>query len=486
MQESSLIKICRKLSKKEWKLFGDFMRSPYFNTYKPAIRLFEILQNEYPSFDKPKKLKKEVIYQKLYSDGSSYNKSKLHSAMFQLKKQVDVFIIQEALKEQEQIQNQLRLFWLQNKDDHQAFELEIQEQIRKIEKKQILSADDHKSLYSLLHQWQNHPQTQRQKIKKDRLFRHFTHATVTKWLSLIAEFRNRSNILPETPLIDDTIVLNYILRQNYFYSHSIRSYVLIIRMYRGELNYHEVKSQIIAHWSSMDKKVQYELWIHLLNQAGFLNRQGEIGYLAESWELYEVGIKNDLITDNKRISDLIYVNMIAAAAVVNKIETAKQLSQDYKSFLKPQFRKYTVALAQAYIYFYKGKWSKDALAFEECVKKLDSYKKNRVPIVSFTLRAHCIRLRAMYDLQYTYNQLEEDILTQARSSFDRFLSRNKNEKLVPYRNFYNLIGRLSDLAMKNNKFSYYPQKKIRIKADIKNMDNLLFRGWLMEKAEALK
>ena len=200
-----------------------------------------------------------------------------------------------------------------------------------------------------------------------------------------------------------------------------------------------------------------------------------------------MGIANNLVTENDNISDVVYVNMIAAAAVVNQIGFAKDLVVLYKPYLKPKFAQFTKALAMAYIYFYEAKWAENPMYLEKCLEELSLYKQSRSPIERFTLRAHCIRLRAIYDLYYTYHgrRIDLDSFDKARDSFERYLDRNKASNMISYRNFLKVISRLAHIYFENEHFSDYHTKKTRLKMDIKQIEHLLFRDWFLEKVEAL-
>lgn len=65
MQKSNLIKILLKLNSSEFKSFGKFVNSPYFNTNKKLSEFYEELKKYYPAFD-DLNLTKENIFRKLY------------------------------------------------------------------------------------------------------------------------------------------------------------------------------------------------------------------------------------------------------------------------------------------------------------------------------------------------------------------------------------------------------------------------------------
>lgn len=85
MIKSKAIDILGSLSKEEFKQFGKFVRSPYFNENKKLAELYEILKKHHPDYSK-KSLTKENAYVKLFP-GRTYNDGtmrKLLSGMQQL------------------------------------------------------------------------------------------------------------------------------------------------------------------------------------------------------------------------------------------------------------------------------------------------------------------------------------------------------------------------------------------------------------------
>ncbi|MEO8209098.1 MAG: hypothetical protein ABI840_00945 [bacterium] len=65
MKKSNLIQIISNLDEQEFKKFGKFIDSPYFNTNKKLNEFYKILVNYYPEFD-ALELSKENIFRKLY------------------------------------------------------------------------------------------------------------------------------------------------------------------------------------------------------------------------------------------------------------------------------------------------------------------------------------------------------------------------------------------------------------------------------------
>lgn len=68
LKNTKLIKLIRTFNAAEFKKFGDFVNSPYFNKNKNVIKLNNELKKYYPGFDS-KDLTEEAIYRKVFGSG---------------------------------------------------------------------------------------------------------------------------------------------------------------------------------------------------------------------------------------------------------------------------------------------------------------------------------------------------------------------------------------------------------------------------------
>jgi len=65
MQKSQLAAILRSLTKEEFKEFGRFVHSPYFNNRDEVSRYYDALKEHYPLF-RSDKLNEENLFSKVY------------------------------------------------------------------------------------------------------------------------------------------------------------------------------------------------------------------------------------------------------------------------------------------------------------------------------------------------------------------------------------------------------------------------------------
>ena len=65
MQKTKLLELLQALDKDEFRRLYKFVKSPWFNSNKGVVQLYEYLRPHYPNFDSPK-LDKKQIFKKLF------------------------------------------------------------------------------------------------------------------------------------------------------------------------------------------------------------------------------------------------------------------------------------------------------------------------------------------------------------------------------------------------------------------------------------
>ncbi|MBS1493768.1 MAG: hypothetical protein JST55_09660 [Bacteroidetes bacterium] len=95
MLTTQTAEILRSLDKTELKRFGDFIKSPYFNTTKPLEKIFDIVQKTFPEFE-GESLSRERIYKKLYPS-ETYNEKRIKNLSAEFSNLLKKFLAHEYL-----------------------------------------------------------------------------------------------------------------------------------------------------------------------------------------------------------------------------------------------------------------------------------------------------------------------------------------------------------------------------------------------------
>ena len=101
LAENSLIRILRTLTREEWKDFGKFTASPFFNKGRNHTPLLEALTEFYPDF-RDESLTKEYLYSKLFP-GKAYKDSVIKSMLSRLDELAAEFLIQTAFSKNDHL-----------------------------------------------------------------------------------------------------------------------------------------------------------------------------------------------------------------------------------------------------------------------------------------------------------------------------------------------------------------------------------------------
>src|SRR5260370_5344844 len=97
MLKSKFIDILKTFSPKEFKQFRDFIHSPFHNSNKNVIKLYEIIRKYTPKFDSSS-IEKEKLFRKLYP-GKKYNDTVMRILLSDLLRLGEEFLIQRRSRQ---------------------------------------------------------------------------------------------------------------------------------------------------------------------------------------------------------------------------------------------------------------------------------------------------------------------------------------------------------------------------------------------------
>ena len=481
MINSHLIKTLKILREKDLKELDLFLKSPYHNTNSNASRLFNILKEEYPSFNNVKKLSKEKVFQKLFGRSVPFNKNKLHIIMHHLNKLVKDFLGHEALKNNELHKKIFYLEYVAQSDIHHQLIEEIKTFIQEIKEKPILNENHHLLLCKLLLKLQSQPNTNRYHANLEEPILHLYFHFLINWIRLYAEQLNKNKILKkETKLLGQDQILHVIENSKVIHSPSILSFLAISKLHLNKMDYFDVKDIIFSNWGQLEEELKKDLILHLINVAIQKNRNGTHSFMAELWELYLVGLDEKLLITNNRISDIMFVNITSTAAGLFKLDWAESFKKKYNKYLEPSKRVNALQLASAYIYFFKAKHENAPSYYIDCINELSVM--GRITMERFTLRAHCLRIRAAFE-QYLASNLSSEKFDSALESFSRFLYRQDNLNHEPYFRMIKVLKQLKSLNKVGLKKKDKKEDQKRINFEFEK--GLPFSNWFEEKIGAL-
>jgi hypothetical protein len=490
MYNSQLIKICKNLSKSEFKELGRFVQSPCFNQKQEVEALYDFIADHLgstplmPSASSRSGgtvFQKELVYEKLFPN-KLYNDGLMRSTMHNLLKIIKLYLIEKEL-EQEEVYSQILLARALRKrgfDDY--FEKEIEVAIEKNQEQPFRNAHFHLNQYKAILEKVEHIRMTRRKGEipyndlSDALLGFFK-AELLRLGSATLSYKAVSKRTYELPLLEETIMLfeekidDSILTltdANLQYTKNTEGVAtdIYFNAYQASktdnpLYFNDLKILLNSYWSKFPETERREMYLCAINFCIKKINNHETQYLNEYIDLTESGLENRALMENGILSKFTFKNAVTVALKLSKFEWVKNFIESYKQFLHPKERQTVYNYNKAVYYFRTGDYT-SAMPLLSHSNFADTHA---------DLDARCMLL------QIYYETLALDALSSLLDSFSTFLNRQKdiNYHKDSYLNLIKFVKKILRGDMKDKAF------KQQLVADIKETAYLAEREWLIEK-----
>jgi hypothetical protein len=470
MLKSKLVEIVRFFETKDFRLFGDFISSPYFNKNEELILFYEKLKKLGPGFTN-KKLERQNFY-KLMFPKKKYNEKHLGYLMSDIIKLLDKYLAQKAYDSNpiEAYLHNLEVYlnWGMEKNYNGILRAAENEQ-KKYPYKDI-------SYYYFQYRIASVSNKYFEKQNK-RAFDHhlqtaadnFDNYFLVQKLKYSCEIINRKSILSakyELKFINEVISYLKANPPKNIPAIGIYSEILLMLLY-PENKRHFFKLNLLLHKNGhlFPEKETKDMYTFALNHCIKRINMGYTEYNRELFELYKILINKNLIYSNGVLSPWIYKNIASVALRLKAFKWTEIFIEKYKEKVDENYRDSAYAYNNAYLNFSQGKY-KEALWGLHDVEFSDIF---------FHLDTKTMQLKIYYELY------EIDPLLSLLDAFKVYLKRNKLISNYMKTSYRNLIK--------------YTQKALRIAdgdkdkwkvlhASVKEVKHIASYTWLIEQIEA--
>ena len=157
IEKTKLIKLLSTFSVLEWKRFGRFVQSPYYNTNEQLKVLYTLLKKAFP-FEKGKDLEQERIYKKVYGK-ELFKLSKFQNLCSDLYELATDFMVDVYLKKEKRKKKKLIIDALSERN-YELFKGASQQLIKEVEiQEYFLDGDDFLLSFQLHNNLHTHVET---------------------------------------------------------------------------------------------------------------------------------------------------------------------------------------------------------------------------------------------------------------------------------------------------------------------------------------
>ena len=466
MKNHLFFELFNTFSKKELRQFKKFVRSP-FVTHRTDMELMFNFITDTKNEGKPHP-SKEIIFKKTFPD-ESFDDLKYRNTMSDLRELMEEYLLWAYLKEdkwkaqlklaaifrqrnlpkhfsrtmKKATQSQKKqatknLDYFQNILDSQAEQLQFKTQSKRTDELNLQEiSDTHDILY--LSQKLRHACTQ---LSHQAVFSKEYNYGLLPYLIEIIEKEGLLNI--------PAVAIYY-----YAYRFMTEAYSLIY--------FQKFKNSLFEHGSLFPENEVKDLYLSAINFCIRKVNEGEDTFSTEVWELFEKGLKTEVLLENNRLSRFTFNNIVAAGIKITAFDRVKEFISTYREKLEPEYQESTVNFNFARLEFSKKNY-KEALFLLQTADFKDLVN---------NLIAKTMLLKIYYELK------EFDLLEAHLDSFSVFIRRRDASKFHKT-NYLNIIKTVRKLIRIN---PFVPTEKEALRKQIEETEILTERVWLVAQLE---
>ena len=475
MHSSSLIKLLSKFNKEEWKRFDKFVRSPYFNSNKSVIQLFELLKKYAPDFTSSK-LKKEKISQKIFRN-TVYKEKRMWQLMSDLKGLAEQFLVVEKNdKTSTTYQVQLNevffekdLFdWFEQKSANLTTKLAHNGSLINQFYLHQINDDAYYNNHSLSRQ-PNHPNL-------TDAHTHLHYYYHLQELRYACEWKSRSNRIVENP----PLFIQAITYRQQYANQPLYSlyYDVFILFSEKETAISFLKNLIVKlknHIDDIPKKHQITIILYLINYSGKKIQSSEDAYLPILFELYKLGFENKRLVYKDTLSETSFMNTVGTGCQLKEFDWVHQFIQEFHQYLPKDAVTTSLIWAKAFVYMEQEEFTK--------ALQMVSHINFNTDIKELTRRS--MELRACLGSMVKGDNSYYELLRNKSLSFEKYLQRKEGitaNKKVNFIKLNRIIRALAKLIYEKASTS----KLIKFYQEVEQMEKLAVKSWLLTQIQKVR
>lgn len=460
MRKSTLFDIIQDFDRKEHKYVRNWLQSPIHNKRQDVRELFEWMLKL-----KKKALPKEEIYQSLYPK-TEYDDARMRQVMFFLQKELENYLIYQALSEDELFSIRTLAHVYQKKKLERPFVKTMTKANRQLDKypyrnrhhlyiEHLLLQEEYDFISARGRFQELNLQDLSEALERNFLAEKLRHACMM--LSHAKVFKkNYDTGLLEAALeyVEERAWLDHPAISLYYYSY--RALTEPDKLWFGRL------LADMKKWKSvLPKDEEREILLLAVNFCIGKINAGDKSYYQEVLPLYRKGIEEGTLIMNGQISRYTFINIVSAAIHVKDYEWAETLNSQYAHLLEERFRESTVNLSYISLYYARKAYRKAMELINETV--FDDI---------------LMGLFAKSFLAKIYFEQGEDIALE--SFIDSFLTYLRRKEVMAY---HQKIYKVFALTLKKIQRLDIDDRvgRAKLREEVVNLEKVAERDWLLQQ-----
>ncbi len=462
MENSRLYTLIRALSRREIRELHTFLVIPANNKRQEVSRLFDILAAQIGK--KKPKVQKEQIFQKIKGPDYSYDDQQVRLWMSFLLKAIEKYLLQVAFLN-DPVKCKIKLteiYRKRNLPKHLEYHYRELEQLQ--EKRIHRNADYYQDDFQIQfeHIRVASAQSRSATLNLQSMSNHLDIAFIAQKLRqscLAISHQSVFKIEYDFGLLE--MIILYIEKRELFKLPTIAVYYFgykILTQPEQTDYFLKFKTELVSHSEKFPEDELGDLYILGINYCIKKYNAGDRQFLEEEFELYQEGLKQNILLKNNQLSRYTYRNIVTLALVLEAFGWVEKFIYEYKDKLDAKHQESTFSLSLAQLEYSRKNY--DAA--------LQLLQKSNYKEVLLNLAAKTVMLKIFYELE------EFDLLDAHLRAMRIFIRR---KKMIAYHeeNYVNLI-RFTRKLIEGNAFD--KKERAALKQEILETKVVAEKDWL--------
>lgn len=467
MKNSKLIALLATFSGNEWRAFGDFVRSPYFNKNKELIRLTNYLKKEAARDFPEDKLVREAVFAAIFPK-EKYDDKQLNYATSQLLKLAERFIGLQRYEQEPVLPLHHQLVSYVERDVDKNYHYIFRQTLDRVKAQVQRNADYFFQRYLLAEVADAHFAKKKVRQYDPNLQ---AAADFLDVFYLAKKLRYLCMMLDQQKFIQSDYRLNLlaevksILATGKFAGEpTVEVYHALLLMLSGldsAVHFESFTALLQTHFTLFPKEEQRVLYQFAINFCIHRIRFGEKEYAKNLMQLYREGVANEVLLENGQISPWTFKNMVKLGLGLQQYDWVEDFVRNYSEKLEADKRTDAYHYNMSDLFYHRQNYD-EALFHLNQVEFSD---------IHYQLGAKVMLLKIYYEIDAT------EAFLSLVSSFKIFLLRNKSvpkSVKAPYESFVNLAYEL---------FKSDDKGREKLHTKIRETQMLNDRTWLLQQLE---
>ena len=475
MKNYKLFDLIRNISKQEFRAFGDFVESPYYNKSRKSAEFYALLLKNY-DFIVSRNVSSNDIFNRLNTRKkiSRENFWKLTSGLSAL---IDEYFIADQFRTEKYLRKNMLLESYRNRNLQKQFNSLCREVIDSMETETSKGISYFENLTHFYFQRISFGEKTGEKVNDEdirKLFENlkmFFIITNITGFGVIAGYSSNFALSYRKYMWFFDEVLEHLkknetyYRKKYISGYAFYLIVLCWKNFKTGSHYTRLKKTVLGNRDKFSGNLLRHILLNMLGYSLEKLRSGEEKYLKEVFLVNKIIEEHKLALYGQHIGGEYFCAVVENAVNFNEIEWTENFIKKYKDYISPEFKVSSISLSLARLNFKLKKYSQ-TLGNLQNIENLTPY---------FYINHKIISIQTFYETGSVNN------IPHLISSVNKYLQRKKDMDLTLRESCGKFIYYISRLLKSRGKKNYPALKK-----QLYNENYFPHKKWIQEKTEEVK